>query len=69
MYLSPGDAPVDRPRLVTVKQAAALLNLSRSTLYMLIAAGELEIVHVGRAMRVPVAGIDDFVCRLRAGSH
>ncbi|HEY3239468.1 MAG TPA: hypothetical protein VGL92_07895 [Acidimicrobiia bacterium] len=31
----------------------------------MIAAGELEAVHIGRAARVPVAAVQDFVERLR----
>jgi excisionase family DNA binding protein len=42
------------PRLLTVRQAAQVLRLGRSTVYELIAAGELETVSIGRSGRVPL---------------
>lgn len=51
--------------LLTVPQAAALLSIGRTMAYELIATGELEVVHIGRAARVPVAAIEDYVTRLR----
>ena len=51
--------------LVTVVEAARALGLGRSKTYELIATGELEVVHIGRAARVPVEAIDEFVQRLR----
>lgn len=44
--------------LLTIPQAAAQLGLGRSTLYLLIRAGELTPVHVGRAVRIPVCELD-----------
>jgi excisionase family DNA binding protein len=54
------------PRLLTVAAAARLLGVGRSTAYELIAARELEVVHIGRSARVPVAAIDAYIERLRA---
>lgn len=54
------------PRLLTIATAARLLGVGRSTAYELIAAGELEVVHIGRSARVPVAAIDAYIERLRA---
>jgi excisionase family DNA binding protein len=54
------------PRLLTVSAAARLLGVGRSTAYELIAAGELEVVHIGRSARVPVAAIDAYIEQLRA---
>lgn len=54
------------PRLlVKVSDAGAILGIGRSTVYELIAAGELETVHIGRCRRVPVAALDEYVRRLR----
>lgn len=53
------------PTLVTVKQAARMLSLGRSTVYELIAAGRLEVVHIGRSARVPVDAIATLVNGLR----
>ena len=52
--------------LLTVPQAAQVLAIGRSTAYELIAAGELEVVHIGRSVRVPVRALEDYVERLRA---
>lgn len=39
--------------LVTVREAAAFLNLSRSTLYALMEQGRLPYTRIGRARRIP----------------
>jgi len=69
---SPLPAPSAAPRrtdpdrlLLTVRQAAELLAIGRTTAYELIAAGELEVVHIGRSARVPVDAVDALVTRLR----
>jgi excisionase family DNA binding protein len=59
-------ASAEVPRLVTIALAGRLLGVGRSTAYELVAAGELEVVHIGRAARVPVAAVDAYVERLRA---
>ena len=56
-----------RPALLTVKQAAGVLNLGRSTVYQLIADGRLDVVHIGRSTRVPVDAITRFISELRTG--
>lgn len=53
------------PLLVSVRDAAALLGIGRTTVYELIADGELEAVHIRRAIRVPVAAIEEYVAHLR----
>jgi excisionase family DNA binding protein len=45
------------PMLLTVSQVAQVLNLGRSTVYELIAAGKLEVVHVGRSARIPADSV------------
>jgi excisionase family DNA binding protein len=54
------------PALLTVKQAARVLNLGRSTVYQLIADGRLEVVHIGRSTRVPTDAITKLIGALRA---
>ena len=56
---------VGDPRLLTVRQAAEVLGLGRSTVYELIAAGELETVSIGRSRRVPLDALRAFVAALR----
>lgn len=51
------------PLLLTVRDAAAALSIGRSTLYELISAGELDVVRIGRSVRIPVAVLAAFVER------
>ncbi len=53
------------PLLLTIVQAAAALSVGRSTLYEMIARGELDVVHLGRAVRVPVRAVEELVEGLR----
>ena len=55
--------------LLTVLEAAHALGVGRSTAYELINAGELEVVHIGRACRIPVAAVEAYVERLRRPRH
>ena len=54
--------------LLSIAEAARALRLGRSKFYELIAAGEIETVHIGRARRVPVAAVEAYVERLRQGA-
>jgi excisionase family DNA binding protein len=51
------------PLLLTIPQAAAVLAVGRTTVYELIAAGDIEAVHIGRSVRVPVDALRSFVDR------
>ena len=54
--------------LVRIPEAAERLGLSRSTVYELIASGELNVIRYGRAVRVPVGELAAWVeRRARAG--
>lgn len=57
-------API-QPRLLTIKEAATALRLSRSTIYQLIGNKQLEVVKIGRSTRVPASRIDEAVERFR----
>lgn len=57
------------PILLTVEQSARRLGISRTTMYGLIASGEVQTVQIGRARRVPVEALRDFVRRLREAQH
>lgn len=63
------DAAAQQPTtptlLLSTAEAAAVLNIGRSKLYELIAAGDIEVVHIGRSCRVPVDAVHAFVARLR----
>lgn len=49
--------------LLKPKRAFELLDISRSTGYALIASGELPSVRIGRAVRVPVDALREWVKR------
>ena len=51
--------------LVTVADAGRMLGVGRTTAYELVRAGELDVVHIGRAARVPVDSVHAYVERLR----
>jgi excisionase family DNA binding protein len=49
--------------LVTPEEAAAILSVGRTTVYELMATGELEFVHVKSCRRIPVVALERFVRR------
>jgi excisionase family DNA binding protein len=53
--------PPIRPLLVTTAQAAALLNVGRTTLYYLTRDGELTAVRIGRATRYALSELEAYV--------
>jgi excisionase family DNA binding protein len=54
------------PLLLTIPDAARVLAIGRTTLYELIDTRALEVVRIGRAIRVPVSALESFVERARA---
>jgi len=54
-----------RVLLLTMSDAARVLAVGRTTMYELVNAGEIEVVHIGRSARVPVAAVEEFVERRR----
>jgi excisionase family DNA binding protein len=52
-------------RLLTIPEAAAELSLGRTTIYALLARGELDAVRVGRAVRITPRALEDFIRRLQ----
>jgi hypothetical protein len=55
-----------RRLLMSVADTLEALAISRSTFYVLVAAGELETVKVGSATRTVVSSAEAYVERLRA---
>jgi excisionase family DNA binding protein len=60
-----GVVVIDGRVLLTVPEAARSLAIGRTLLYELIAAGRIEVVHIGRCTRVPVEAVYEFVARQR----
>lgn len=55
--------------LLRPKRAFELLDISRSTGYAMIASGELPCVRIGRAVRVPVEALKEWVKRNTTNSR
>ncbi|MDZ4826632.1 MAG: helix-turn-helix domain-containing protein [Actinomycetota bacterium] len=51
--------------MLAISEVARRLGVGRRTVYVLTSTGELELVHIGRGARVPVASIEHFVQRMR----
>ena len=45
-------------KLLTIQEAAERLSLSESKVYRMTIQGELESIHIGRAVRVPEKAIE-----------
>jgi excisionase family DNA binding protein len=52
--------------LLTMIEAARVLSIGRTTMYELVGTGDLDVVHIGRSARVPVAALEQYVERRRA---
>jgi len=50
--------------LMTYLQVAKRLNISRTTVYQLIAEGKLTPVHIGRSARIATAEFERFIADL-----
>jgi excisionase family DNA binding protein len=50
--------------LLRVHEAAAMLGIGRTKTYELIGRGELHVVHIDGAARVPVVSVQQYVARL-----
>jgi len=56
--------PSDRgvqPLLVTVRDAAQMLCVGRSTLYEMMWSGDVTAIHIGRSVRLAVSELEEFV--------
>jgi len=53
--------------LLTIQEAAKRLSLSESKVYRMTIAGELDSIHIGRAVRVPEKALQDLVNQHRPG--
>jgi excisionase family DNA binding protein len=62
--LSVVDTARTGPLLLTIAQVAEALGVGRTLVYELVARGELEAVHIGRATRVPARSVDALLLKL-----
>ena len=61
------EARTDDQLLVTPEEAARRLSVGRTTVYELLASGQLHSVSIGRCRRVPVSELCSYVARLIDG--
>lgn len=57
----PKDPALAAMRFLTVAEVAALMRVSRMTVYRLVHSGELPAVRVGRSFRVPERAVHDYL--------
>lgn len=57
---------IAEPLLYTPEEAARVAAVGRTTIFELIATGELGSVKIGRSRRVPRAALESYVDRLRS---
>jgi excisionase family DNA binding protein len=61
---------INKPVLLRVRQAAALMSLPISSAYALVNAGKLPVVRLGkRSMRIPRAAVEQLVQEALAGRN
>jgi excisionase family DNA binding protein len=58
---SDGDGGLAELRFLTVAEVAALMRVSKMTVYRLVHGGTLPAVRVGRSFRVPEQAVHDYL--------
>lgn len=61
MTAQPQDAPLGQVKFLTVAEVAALMRVSKMTVYRLVHSGEMTAVRVGRSFRVPEKAVHDYL--------
>ena len=56
-----GERPLAEMRFLTVAEVAAMMRVSKMTVYRLVHSGELPAVRVGRSFRVPEQAVTDYL--------
>lgn len=55
------ERPLPEVRFLTVAEVAAVMRVSKMTVYRLLHSGELPSVRVGRSFRVPEQAVHDYL--------
>jgi excisionase family DNA binding protein len=48
-------------RLLRVEEASGILRIGRTKIYELMARGELPVVRMGRSVRIPLRGLQEWI--------
>lgn len=59
--MSTNDRPLNEVRLLTVAEVAAIMRLSKMTVYRMVNSGVLPALKVGRSVRIPEYVVDDYL--------
>lgn len=59
--MTAGERPLDEVRFLTVAEIAAVMRVSKMTVYRLLHSGELPAVRVGRSFRVTEQAVHDYL--------
>ncbi len=59
--MSTSDRPLGEVKLLTVAEVAAILRLSKMTVYRMVNSGVLPALKVGRSVRVPEHVVDEYL--------
>ena len=59
--IRPVDPALADVRFLTVAEVAAVMRVSKMTVYRMVHAGELPAVRVGRSFRVPEKAVHDYL--------
>jgi excisionase family DNA binding protein len=61
--------PLSDVRFLTVAEVAAIMRVSKMTVYRLVHSGELEAIRVGRSFRVPEQAVTGYLREAYVGSE
>ncbi len=59
--MASNERPLSEVRFLTVAEVAAVMRVSKMTVYRLVHAGELPAIRVGRSFRVPAQAVHDYL--------
>ncbi|MFL6140169.1 MAG: helix-turn-helix domain-containing protein [Frankiaceae bacterium] len=59
--MAKNERPLPEVSFLTVAEVAALMRVSKMTVYRLVHSGELPAVRVGRSFRVPEQAVHDYL--------
>jgi excisionase family DNA binding protein len=59
--IRPVDPALSDVKFLTVAEVAALMRVSKMTVYRMVHAGELPAIRVGRSFRVPEQAVHDYL--------
>ncbi len=63
MMTSHTSGDISEVKFLTVAEVAAVMRVSKMTVYRLVHSGELEAVRVGRSFRVPESAVEEFLAK------